>query len=87
MTAAGGCTLGAALTQAADEKYLTEAYGIVRKEGRPQDLWVKLISKSGVVCWECGGRCALSLSHSAQSRSQRSATASEAHRRSFGLEA
>ena len=32
MTAAGGCTLGAALTQAADEKHLTEAYGVVRRE-------------------------------------------------------
>ncbi len=53
---------------------------------RSQDLWVKLISKSGVECWECAGQGALSLSHSAQSRSQRSATASEAHRRSFGLE-
>ena len=42
--------------------------------------------KSGVVSWECAGRAALSLSHSAQSRSQRRATASEAHRRRFGLE-
>ena len=34
MTAAGGCTLGAALTQAADEKHLTEAYGVFEKESR-----------------------------------------------------
>ena len=56
------------------------------KRARSQDLWVKLISKSVVACCECAGRWGLSLSHSAQSRSQRSATASEAHRRNFGLE-
>ena len=55
-------------------------------EARSQNLWVKSIRKSGVVSWECAGRAALSLSHSAQSRSQRRATASEAHCRRFGLE-
>ena len=56
------------------------------KKARSQNLWVKSIRKSGVVSWECAGRAALSLSHSAQSRSQRRATASEAHCRRFGLE-
>jgi len=32
MTAAAGCILGAALTKAADEEHLVEAYGVFRKE-------------------------------------------------------
>ena len=37
MVAASGCTLGAALTQAADEKHLLEAYGVFDQEARNVD--------------------------------------------------
>lgn len=37
MVAAGGCTLGAALTQAADEQHLLEAYGVCDQEARNVD--------------------------------------------------
>ena len=69
-----------------DQKVLCGVGNIAKSEARSQNLWVKSIRKSGVVSWECAGRAALSLSHSAQSRSQRRATASEAHCRRFGLE-